>query len=338
VEVISVSGRRRQHWSSLIVAVPYGCGSSHRQCCSRAIDGVIRTVTVADTSLSSTCVEVISVSGRRRQHWSSLIVAVPYGCGSSHRQCYSRAIDGVNSYRCRHVIVVKVSGSHFRFRSSSTALVVAHRRRSIRVRLQPSSVLQSSDRRRNTNSYRCRHVIVVNVRGSHFRFRSSSTALVVAHRRRSIRVRLQPSSVLQSSDRRRNTNSYRCRHVIVVKVSGSHFRFRSSSTALVVAHRRRSIRVRLQPSSVLQSSDRRRNTNSYRCRHVIVVNVRGSHFRFRSSSTALVVAHRCRSIRVRLQPSSVLQSSDRRRNTNSYRCRHVIVVNVRGSHLKLRST
>jgi hypothetical protein len=95
VEDISVSGRRRQHWSSLIVAVPYGCGSSHRQCYSRAIDGVIRTVTVADTSLSSTCVEVISVSGRRRQHWSSLIVAVPYGCGSSHRRCYSRAIDGV---------------------------------------------------------------------------------------------------------------------------------------------------------------------------------------------------------------------------------------------------
>jgi predicted RNA binding protein YcfA (HicA-like mRNA interferase family) len=206
----------------------------------------------------------------------------------------------VNSYRCRHVIVVKVSGSHFRFRSSSTALVVAHRRRSIRVRLQPSSVLQSSDRRRNTNSYRCRHVIVVKVSGSHFRFRSSSTALVVAHCCRSIRVRLQPSSVLQSSDRRRNTNSYRCRHVIVVKVSGSHFRFRSSSTALVVAHRCRSIRVRLQPSSVLQSSDRRRNTNSYRCRHVIVVNVRGSHLRFRSSSTALIVAHRCRSIRVRL--------------------------------------
>jgi predicted RNA binding protein YcfA (HicA-like mRNA interferase family) len=188
----------------------------------------------------------------------------------------------VNSYRCRHVIVVKVSGSHFRFRSSSTALVVAHCCRSIRVRLQPSSVLQSSDRRRNTNSYRCRHVIVVNVRGSHFRFRSSSTALVVAHRRRSIRVRLQPSSVLQSSDRRR-TNSYRCRHVIVVKVSGSHFRFRSSSTALVVAHRCRSIRVRLQPSSVLQSSDRRRNTNSYRCRHVIVVNVRGSHLKLRST-------------------------------------------------------
>jgi predicted RNA binding protein YcfA (HicA-like mRNA interferase family) len=199
----------------------------------------------------------------------------------------------VNSYRCRHVIVVKVSGSHFRFRSSSTALVVAHRRRSIRVRLQPSSVLQSSDRRRNTNSYRCRHVIVVNVRGSHFRFRSSSTALVVAHRRRSIRVRLQPSSVLQSSDRRRNTNSYRCRHVIVVNVRGSHFRFRSSSTALVVAHRRRSIRVRLQPSSVLQSSDRRRNTNSYRCRHVIVVNVRGSHFRFgrrRQHWSSLIVA------------------------------------------------
>jgi hypothetical protein len=31
------------------------------------------------TSLSSTFVEVISVSGRRRQHWSSLIVAVPSG-------------------------------------------------------------------------------------------------------------------------------------------------------------------------------------------------------------------------------------------------------------------
>jgi predicted RNA binding protein YcfA (HicA-like mRNA interferase family) len=210
-------------------------------------------------------VKVISVSGRR-QHWSSLIVAVPYGCGSSHHQCYSRAIDGVNSYRCRHVIVVKVSGSHFRFRSSSTALVVAHRRRSIRVRLQPSSVLQSSDRRRDT-VYRCRHVIVVNVRGSHFRFRSSSTALVVAHRRRSIRVRLQPSSVLQSSDRRRNTNSYRCRHVIVVNVCGSHFRFRSSSTALVVAHCCRSIRVRLQPSSVLQSSDRRREQLPLSTRH-----------------------------------------------------------------------
>jgi hypothetical protein len=95
VEVISVSGRRRQHWSSLIVAVPYGCGSSHRHCYSRAINGVLRIVTVVDTSLSSTCVEVISVSGRRRQHWSSLIVAVPFGCGSSHRQCYSRAIDGV---------------------------------------------------------------------------------------------------------------------------------------------------------------------------------------------------------------------------------------------------
>jgi hypothetical protein len=204
--------------------------------------------------------------------------------------------------------------------------IVAHCCRSIRVRLQPSSVLQSSDRRREQLPLPT--VIVVRA----WKSVSSSTALVVAHRRRSIRVRLQPSSVLQSSDRRRNTNSYRCRHVIVVKVSGSHFRFRSSSTALVVAHRCRSIRVRLQPSSVLQSSDRRRNTNSYRCRHVIVVNVRGSHFRFRSSSTALVVAHRCRSIRVRLQPSSVLQSSDRRRNTNSYRCRHVIVVNVRGSH------
>jgi predicted RNA binding protein YcfA (HicA-like mRNA interferase family) len=117
------------------------------------------------------------------------------------------------------------------------------------------------------NSYRCRHVIVVNVRGSHFRFRSSSTALVVAHRCRSIRVRLQPSSVLQSSDRRRNTNSYRCRHVIVVKVSGSHFRFRSSSTALVVAHCCRSIRVRLQPSSVLQSSDRRREQLPLSTRH-----------------------------------------------------------------------
>jgi hypothetical protein len=117
-------------------------------------------------------------------------------------------------------------------------------------------------------------------------------------------------------------NSYRCRHVIVVNVRGSHFRFRSSSTALVVAHRCRSIRVRLQPSSVLQSSDRRRNTNSYRCRHVIVVNVSGSHFRFRSSSTALVVAHRCRSIRVRLQPSSVLQSSDRRREQLPLPTRH----------------
>jgi hypothetical protein len=95
VEVISVSGRRRQHWSSVIVAAPYWCGSSHRQCYSRAIDGVIRTVTVVDTSSSPTCVKVISVSGRRRQHWSSLIVAVPYGCGSSHRQCYSRAIDGM---------------------------------------------------------------------------------------------------------------------------------------------------------------------------------------------------------------------------------------------------
>jgi hypothetical protein len=182
-------------------------------------------------------VKVISVSGRRRQHWSSLIVAVPYGCGSSHRQCYSRAIDGVNSYRCRHVIVVKVSGSHFRFRSSSTALVVAHRCRFIRVRPQRSSVLQSSDRRRTTNSYRCRHVIVANVRGSHFRFRSSSTALIVAHRCRSIRVRLQPSSVLQSSDRRREIvtaadTSLSSTCVEVISVSG---RRRQHWSSLIVA-------------------------------------------------------------------------------------------------------
>jgi hypothetical protein len=121
--------------------------------------------------------------------------------------------------------------------------------------------------------------------------------------------------VLQSSDRRRNTNSCCCRHVIVVKVSGSHCRFPSSSTALVVAHRRRSICVRLQPPPVLRRAFGGEEIDNYRCRHVFVVNVRGSHFRFWSSSTALVVAHRCRSIRVRLQPSSVQQWSDRRRET-----------------------
>jgi hypothetical protein len=259
----------------------------------------------------------------------------------------------VNSYRCRHVIVVKVSGSHFRFRSSSSidrrssspfhtgaalAIVSATVERSTASYEQlplstrhcrqrawksfPFPVVVDSIGRRSSSPFhtgaapaivsasraieRPFHVDTAyesyrfdSVEVSCFRFRSSSTALVVAHCRRSIRVRLQPSSVLQSSDRRRNTNSYRCRHVIVVNVRGRHFRFRSSSTALVVAHRRRSIRVRLQPSSVLQSSDRRR-TNSYRCRHVIVVNVRESHFRFRSSLTALIVAHNCRSIRVRL--------------------------------------
>jgi hypothetical protein len=95
--------------------------------------------------------------------------------------------------------------------------------------------------------------------------------------------------------------------------------------------------VRLQPPSVPRRAFDGEETDSYRCRHVIVVNTR-SHFR--SSSTALVVAHRCRDsidrrsslpFHTGAAPATISASSSvRRRGNRTVTVADVIVVNAKG--------